>query len=84
VVRRCGISLASGSGPMELDAWGALLRGLLAWQPPDARPVPLPGLTVKGAKRHGAFVAEAYGPVAPGPASLAAFRATLHRLWGLC
>ncbi len=35
------------------------------------------------AERHGAFIAEAYRPVAPEPAALAGFRATLRRLWGL-
>jgi hypothetical protein len=38
----------TATAPTELDAWSALLRGL-SWQPPDGRPVPLLGLTVKAA-----------------------------------
>jgi hypothetical protein len=58
--------------------------------------VRLLGLTVKAATtlqlgpplqeladRHGAFVADAYGPAPVPPAALASFRATLRRLWTL-
>jgi hypothetical protein len=90
-------SWATGSlGPRwtcpALDAWSALLRAL-AWHACPVRPL---GLTVKAttslqlgpplqelADRHGAFIAEAYGPEAPGPAALAEFRTTLRRPWGL-
>jgi hypothetical protein len=86
----------TAAAPTELDAWSALLSGL-AWQPPDARPVPLLRLTGPVTSlqlgpplkdftdQHGALLRRPTGPSPPGqpPAALANFRATLGRLWGL-
>jgi hypothetical protein len=61
------------------------MSGMQASDDLDALVTRLPASRVlqELAERHGAFIAEAYGPVAPGPAARAGFRATLRRLWGL-